>query len=270
MHGDIVGPLPTSAEGFSYLFTMVDRSTRWLEAVPIKSITAQQCVNTFIATWVAKCRPPLPGIQGRQFTSALWTGLHKLLGVQLINTTAYHGGMVERCHGQLKAALWAWLASTEWPEHLPWVLLGLRTAPKEDSAISSAELMFSMLLSLPAEFIRDAEPPAEHFLERLRGMEMPATSPLIYAEVAAKPPPALMEASHMYVRRRGSITPLAPLFAGPYKVLARQAIFQAGDRWPAGDGVSGQLKPHLGLAPVVSVAPRVRGQPPAAGLGNRL
>ncbi len=54
MHVDIVGPLPTSAEGFSYLFTMVDRSTRWLEAVSIKSITAQQCVDTFIATWVAR------------------------------------------------------------------------------------------------------------------------------------------------------------------------------------------------------------------------
>ena len=153
MHVDIVGPLPTSAEGFSYLFTMVDRSTRWLEAVPIKSITAQQCVDTFIGTWVARYGVPatITSDQGRQFTSALWTGLHKLLGAQLITTTAYHpqsNGMVERCHGQLKAALRARLASTEWPEHLPWVLLGLRTAPKEDSAISSAELMFGTPLSL--------------------------------------------------------------------------------------------------------------------------
>ncbi len=97
---------------------MVDRSTRWLEAVPIKSITAQQCVDTFIATWVARYGVPatITSDQGRQFTSALWTCLHKLLGVQLINTTAYHpqsNGMVERCHGQLKAALRAWLASTE-------------------------------------------------------------------------------------------------------------------------------------------------------------
>jgi hypothetical protein len=189
--------------------------------------------------------------QSRKFNSALWTGLHKLLGVQLINTTAYHphsNGMVERCHGQLKAALRAWLASTEWPEHLPWVLLGLRAAPKEDSAISSAEMMLGKLLSLPAEFIQDADPPAEHFLERLRGMEMPATSPLTYAEVAAKPPMALMEASHVYVRRGGAITPLAPLFAGPYKVVARQAKFF---KLEIGGGLEmvsvDRLKPHLGL-----------------------
>jgi hypothetical protein len=33
VHVDLVGPLPTSAEGFGYLFTLVDRSTRWVEAV---------------------------------------------------------------------------------------------------------------------------------------------------------------------------------------------------------------------------------------------
>jgi hypothetical protein len=72
VHVDTVSPLPTSAEGFSYLFTMVDRSTRWLEAVPIQSISAQQCVDTFISTWVARYGVPatITSDQGRQFTSA--------------------------------------------------------------------------------------------------------------------------------------------------------------------------------------------------------
>jgi hypothetical protein len=35
-----------------------DRSTRWLEAVPIKFITAPKCVGTFIETWVARYRVP--------------------------------------------------------------------------------------------------------------------------------------------------------------------------------------------------------------------
>jgi cleavage and polyadenylation specificity factor subunit 1 len=33
VHVDLVGPLPVSREGFTHLFTMVDRSTRWAEAV---------------------------------------------------------------------------------------------------------------------------------------------------------------------------------------------------------------------------------------------
>jgi hypothetical protein len=58
--------------------------------------------------------------------------------------------------------------------------------------------MFGTTLSLPAEFIQAAEPPAEHFLERLRRTDMPATRPLMYAKVAAKPATALMEVSRVY------------------------------------------------------------------------
>jgi hypothetical protein len=92
-------------------------------------------------------------------------------------------------------------------------------------------------------------------------------------DVAAKPPTALMEASNVYIRRIGTITPLAPLYNSPYQVLARQAKFfklEIGDRQ---ERVSvDRLKPHLGLAPVVSAAPPppVRGQPLSAGLGYRL
>jgi hypothetical protein len=100
-----------------------------------------------------------------------------MLGVQRINTTAYHlqsNGMGERCNGQLKAALWARLTSTECPDHLPWVLFVLRSAPQEDSTISSAELMSGTTLSLP-EFIQSAEPKAEQFLEKVRKLKKPAT-----------------------------------------------------------------------------------------------
>ncbi len=55
MHMDIVCPF-LSAEGFAYFFIMVDRSTRWQEVVPIKSISAQKCVDKFIATRLATWR----------------------------------------------------------------------------------------------------------------------------------------------------------------------------------------------------------------------
>ena len=48
-------------------------------------------------------------------------------------------------HRQLKDLLRARLAATDWPQHLPWVLLGLRAAPKGDSSLSSAELVYGPL-----------------------------------------------------------------------------------------------------------------------------
>jgi hypothetical protein len=39
-----------------YLFfqlIMVDKSTRWLEAIPMKNIEANSCTAVFLSTWIA-------------------------------------------------------------------------------------------------------------------------------------------------------------------------------------------------------------------------
>ena len=43
---DIVGPLP-ECKGYKYLFTMVDRFTRWIEVVPMSSMAAVDCARAF-------------------------------------------------------------------------------------------------------------------------------------------------------------------------------------------------------------------------------
>ena len=159
--------------------------------------------------------------RGRQFTSSLWSSLCEKLGVSHITTTAYHpqsNGMVERAHRQIKDALRARLAGPEWPLHLPWVLLGLRAAPKEDSAISSAELVFGAPLSLPGQFIDTAERHPEEFMKELRSSLPLPTPPLTYAQAAASIPDSLLSAKLVYIRKSGVNTPLAPLYSGPYRV----------------------------------------------------
>ncbi len=47
LHVDLVGPLPKSG-GYSYLFTIIDRTTRWPEAVPLTSTTAADCAAALL------------------------------------------------------------------------------------------------------------------------------------------------------------------------------------------------------------------------------
>ncbi|XP_047990749.1 uncharacterized protein LOC125229853 [Leguminivora glycinivorella] len=72
-----------------------------------------------------------------------------------VRTTAYHpcaNGMIERVHRQLKAALMC--HSGSWTRALPLVLLGMRTAFKEDLKATAAEMVFGESLRLPGEMLR--------------------------------------------------------------------------------------------------------------------
>ncbi len=56
---------------------------------------------------------------------------------------------------------------------LPWVLLGLRSAPKEKPNISSAEMVYGTALTLPGEFLDTPEAEVERWVEKFRGQRLP-------------------------------------------------------------------------------------------------
>ena len=129
VHVDIVGPLPPS-HGYTYLLTCVDRYTRWPEAIPITSITAESVAQAFITGWISCFGVPATIItdRGRQFESQLWTNFTSLLGIKRSRTTAYHpqtNGMVECFHRQLKAAFKAQPNPNAWMESLPLIVSAL-------------------------------------------------------------------------------------------------------------------------------------------------
>ncbi|KFD65246.1 hypothetical protein M514_00667 [Trichuris suis] len=108
LHVDIVGPLPPS-RGFQFIFTIVDRYTRYPDAIPIKAATAAECARALLC-WVSRfgmcCR--VTSDRGRQFVSDLWCELCKLLGMQSFTTLAsepHQNGLVERIHRDIKASL---------------------------------------------------------------------------------------------------------------------------------------------------------------------
>ncbi|GFR70808.1 Pol polyprotein [Elysia marginata] len=89
---DIVGPLPESC-GQRYLITIIDRNTRWPEAIPIPNITTAECVQALVGGWISHFGIPedISSDRGSQFTSALWTEIAKRIGVKTPLQRPYSG-----------------------------------------------------------------------------------------------------------------------------------------------------------------------------------
>jgi len=89
LHIDIVGPLP-AIRGRKYLLTMIDRATRWPEAVPLIDIEAQTVVKEMYSNWIARFGVPenITTDQGRQFESKLFYNLAKYIGAKKCTTMA--------------------------------------------------------------------------------------------------------------------------------------------------------------------------------------
>ena len=216
IHVDIVGPLPPS-RGYSYLFTAIDRSTRWTEATPITDMTADTCARVFVSTWVSRFGVPLDltSDQGRQFTSNLWSSMASQLGVRIHRTASYHpqaNGLVERWHRTLKAALRTRLDSSTWVDELPWVMLGLRCTPRDGLPASPAQLTLRHDPLLPGDMLQRAvlQCPWPYPATRLHGA--PNVSIL----------PGLDKASHVFIRVDASRNSLAAPYEGPFLVLTRR------------------------------------------------
>jgi hypothetical protein len=54
VHVDIVGPMHTAARGERYMLTMIDRTSRWSEVVPMLDITAERFADSFVEGWVSR------------------------------------------------------------------------------------------------------------------------------------------------------------------------------------------------------------------------
>ena len=98
----IVGPMPPS-EGYWYLFTCIDRYTRWLEAVFMTDSTAESCARTLLSGWNPCLGVPatITSDQGQRFKSDLSRELIHLLSITRHRTAACHSqayGLVERFH----------------------------------------------------------------------------------------------------------------------------------------------------------------------------
>ena len=205
----------------------MDRYTRWPEAIPLSSITAEAVVQTFISGWIARFGVPSSIVtdRGRQFQSGLWNNLTALLGTKRSRTTSYHpqaNGMVERFHRQLKAALKAQPDPDSWMT-TPLILLGIRMALKQDLNSTAAEMVYGTTLHIPGGFFNPLPPSSlagpSDFLTKLKNHYKHIQPTPRDNTKTASIPQNLSTATHVFVRHDAVRKPLQLPYNGPYPII---------------------------------------------------
>ncbi len=158
---DIVGPLPRSRTGNRYILVICDYSTRYPEAVPLRTIDAEHVAKELVVFFSRVGIPrEILTDQGANFTSGLLAELYRLLKVQPIKTSPYHpqtDGLVERFNQTLKAMLRK--AATEegkdWDQLIPYLLFAYREVPQASTGFSPFELMYGRQVRGPLDVLKE-------------------------------------------------------------------------------------------------------------------
>ena len=90
---DFVTHLPVTKRGYDAIFTIVDRFSKYVTFVPMKSTDdAKHVAELLFNNWVCLFGMPAKIISDRdsKFTSLFWTSLMKLLNCKVALSSSYH------------------------------------------------------------------------------------------------------------------------------------------------------------------------------------
>ncbi|GFV89713.1 retrovirus-related Pol polyprotein from transposon 412 [Trichonephila clavipes] len=161
----------------------MDYFTKWPEAYPIPDQEASTVAEVLVQHWISRLGVPLQlhSDQGRNFDSAVFKRLCKILTIDKTWTTALHPQsdvMVERFIRTIlnSLSLLVSINQQDWDKKLPFFLLAYRSAVNETTSYSPSQMLFGRDLRLPADLLFSRPPDAplepEEYIEKLQaGME---------------------------------------------------------------------------------------------------
>ncbi|CAK9834632.1 Retrovirus-related Pol polyprotein from transposon 17.6 [Anthophora retusa] len=158
---DIVGPLPTTPDNFSYILTIQDLLTKYSVAAPLRQATAVDVADAFISNFICKHGAPKALItdQGSHFINGLFKTIAKRFRITHYKTTAFHpqsNGSIERSHHVLAEYLKHFISSNQdWNAWLPMAMFSYNTSVHESTQFTPHELVYGKLARVPST---DASP----------------------------------------------------------------------------------------------------------------
>ncbi|XP_066950606.1 uncharacterized protein [Macrobrachium rosenbergii] len=190
--------------------------------------SASACAEAVLSSWISRFGVPddITTDRGPAFLSELWVSLAHLMGTTLHSMAAYNpaaNSMVERTHHSLKATLMACCTDENWKAQLPWVLLGLRIAPKANGEESPAEKVYGEALAVPGEFFPMELDDLDTPLPRLREIAKKFTPcwKTFVDRTHNFSPEGLKTCAYVFMKNGAHRAPLTRPYRGPYRVISR-------------------------------------------------
>ena len=160
---DISGPYPTSSNRNSYVISACDYTTKWMETKAISAATSKAVIKFLIEQIV--CRHGTPKIiqsdRGTIFTSEFFKEFATAMGLQRLNSTAYHpqtNGVVERSHQVLHDCMSIFMedpvkSQRDWDKYLPCITFAINTSVHKSTSYTPFFLVYGREAVFPTETV---------------------------------------------------------------------------------------------------------------------
>ena len=162
---DVMGPLQETERYNAYILVVSDYFTKWVEAYPLPNQTAPVVADIIAREWVPRYGVPgsIHSDQGTNFTSAVFTGMCTLLGIDKTRTTPFHpssDGMVERFNATLQKVLSCTSDRCHWDWDLmiPFALMAYRATPHSSTGLTPNMMVFGRELTEPIDLVAGLPP----------------------------------------------------------------------------------------------------------------
>src|SRR5436190_4810744 len=153
---DLVGPLPRSRQGHTWLLVTQDRFSKWVELVPLRKATADAVTRAITDRVIMRHGKPEIVISdnGTQFKSTSMTTRLRAFGIQhrTAPVRAPHCNPVERTNRTIKTMVAQYVGQDHraWDEHIPALQFAYNTAPHDATGYTPAYLNCGRELALPS------------------------------------------------------------------------------------------------------------------------
>ena len=245
---DIMGPLPKTTRGNKYVLVIGDYFTKWIEAYFMPNQEAQTVADILTREFIARYGAPMEihSDQGRNFESAIFQDVCKILGVKKTRTTAFHpqsDGFIERFNRTLQQMLIQYVnaGQTDWDKAVPLVLAAYRATPQETTGQSPNMLMFGREINMPVDLIAGVPPGEEPAEATEYGQELRDRLTRLYQAVRLKTGKEMNRQKRLYdrgktedrfkagdlvwqrttVRTKGKSPKLQKKWRGPHMIVER-------------------------------------------------